>query len=770
MKSFINLARPSIASALILALLCPNVSVAHSVGQVQTAKRIARATQVFLDPQGNPVGDGGTSGSDTTARQGDILTFVLQFTPVPNGASRGAGGYITEYVPANTEVVGVRIIDALGNTIKPQRGPQMNEGWGPRARHDEYDALGLLQGSMAQLYADTGIFYSTQASTLRVPNDQFITIYNGIEMAPKEPSGSKALKELLGIADPDTMPAYAHTQWDYEHTIAYGYKNAFTGRVNLDGQGNTPFGFGSAVAGPQTHYSYETRFDPECSDGLNNDVGSDGADGIDYPNDPGCASALDNSEADADASSAPEGPWQRIKYFGSEIGQGTDTDCLNCLAPDFVRGGIPTELGWSLSADNPLPANTNAVRFAVGELIVGKEYFAEISLRVVNLPLDPFMGRDVNCAEVFGGDAAQPQKGQDNTWRYFVPSPACVQLNLVFALEVDKLTALQDDILTYTIRGKNLSTEIQTGVTVTDYYIVGDVEYCPNAACGGAATTNSVVLGPAPDFSTPGEISWPGVSLAPGEEYVYQWTMTVTGDKKSTINRATYRSDSLRAASAGADAGAGNDDGFSVVSLTNIEALAILDHVATVTPSNTTSGSTVQYSVTLTNTGTGVADVTKNPFINILLPPGFSYCPPADCMQPTVNNTGVGDPAIDGQLLTFTDGLVDIAEGGGTLVLVFEVTLDGNGDASGVSDGRYTIDIQSEFNDPGVNKLFENQTFELAPLIVGVTQSDIPTLDGPIMSGTTSVSGHTTEGQGALITVYVDGNAVATVVAGTNGD
>ena len=45
MKSFINLARPSIASALILALLCPNVSVAHSVGQVQTAHRLARATQ-----------------------------------------------------------------------------------------------------------------------------------------------------------------------------------------------------------------------------------------------------------------------------------------------------------------------------------------------------------------------------------------------------------------------------------------------------------------------------------------------------------------------------------------------------------------------------------------------------------------------------------------------------------------------------------------------------------------------------------------------------
>ncbi|HRI69959.1 MAG TPA: hypothetical protein PK156_37275, partial [Polyangium sp.] len=287
----------------LLPLLTSTMADAHSVAQVQTAKRISQATVVALDPQGNPTPGG--MGTDTKAKVGDVLTYIIQFTPVPNNASRGAGGYITEYVPPNTEVVGARIIDKNGKTIAPKRGPQMDDGWGPRGRHNGFDGLGLEQGSLAQVYADTGIFYSTDPRTARSPADMFITVVNGLSVTPV-PTGAGQLDNFLGFAGP---PFYAHNEWDRVQAIAYG---ANGGSVVSNGQGNTPFLFGSAVAGPETHYRYEKVLTPKCSDGMDND-----ADGkMDYPNDPECKSALDDDEtANSDA---PVGPWHRVRTMGGE--------------------------------------------------------------------------------------------------------------------------------------------------------------------------------------------------------------------------------------------------------------------------------------------------------------------------------------------------------------------------------------------------------------------------------------------------------------------
>jgi len=705
-------------------LLSGWMATAHSVGQIQTAKRISQQTVVLLDPQGNP-GMGGV-GTDTTAQVGDILTFVFQFTPVPNGASRGAGGYITEYIPPNTEVVGARIIDALGNTIAPQRGPQMDDGWGPRGRHGEFDGLGLAQGSLSQVYADTGIFYSTDALTARNPANAFITVFNGLEMTPK-PTGVGGLEDLLGT----NGSAYAHNEWDRFQAYAYGIDG---GVVVQDGKGNTPFMYGSAVAGPQTHYQFQKVPTPACSDGMNND-----ADALtDYPDDPECASALDDDETAA--SDGPVGPWNRIRYAGSEIAVGVATDCESC-AGDYVRVGTPTDLGWDLSADNPLPSNANAVRFAVGELIVGQEYFAEISLRVTALPLDPTMAADVNCSEVFGGDAAMPQKGQDNTWRYFLPGPACVQLNLFFELDVDKLIALSGDTLTYTIDGKNLSTNTMTNVVITDTFVDGDVSFVQS------------LVGPAPTVGN-GTLTWPAMTLMPGDAYQFVWEMQVDGNDKSTINRATYTSDQLPS------------PGFSVAALTNIEALAVLSQDVVVNPTSTSAGQNVQYTATITNNGTGVTDVNGASFIEVTLPAGFTFCGVGDgCTQPTINTAGVADPAGGpNNTIVFTDGLVPIAANGGTLVLVFDVTVD-----AGVAADQYTVDVQTTVDDPGVNKDVEISVFGVAPLLVDTVQSDPPVLDDPVLAGATVVTGVTSEGIGATVTVAVNGNTVNPVVAQAGG-
>ncbi|MFO0547344.1 MAG: hypothetical protein U0271_03090 [Polyangiaceae bacterium] len=711
-------------------LLAASSAHAHSVAQVQTAKRIAPSTIVALDPQGNPIPGG--MGTDTVAKVGDILTFIIRFTPVPNSATRGAGGYITEYVPANTEVVGARIIDAQGNTLPPHRGALMDDGWGPRGRHNGFDGMGLLQGSLSQLYADTGIFFSTDPRTARNPSDAFITVLNGVTVTPV-PTGAGQLDNFLGFAGP---PFFAHNQWDFLQAIAYG---ANGGSIVSNGQGNTPFGYGSAVAGPDSHYSFEKVATPACSDGMDND--SDGA--SDYPGDTGCASALDNDETAA--ASGPVGPWQRVRYMGSEIGTGNATNCQSCQS-GYVRMGVPTATGWDLSADNPLPPNTNAVRFAVGELVVGEEYFAEISLRVTGLPLDPSMNADVNCSEVFGGDAAMPQTGQDNTWRYFVPAPACVQLNLAFNLDVDKLLAVNGDTLTYTIFGKNLSVNPQTNVVVTDTFVNGDVSF------------GTTLMGPAPTVAN-GLLTWPAMNLNPGDEYTFQWTMTVTGNGLSTLNRARYVSDALP------------NPGFSVVALTDIENIVVLNPSMTVsttpatTPPKTTAGSNVHYKAQIANVGTGPATVNAASAVTVKLPTGFSFCPAPTCAAPQINGVNVANPTAGANnTLVFTNGLATVPALGGTLTVDFDASV-----GAAVTPGQYRVDLAAQFRDAGVGRDVEKSVFGVAPLLVDIDQSVAPVLDEPVIEGDTSVTGTTAEGAGATVVVYVNGNPVAPVVAGAGG-
>ncbi len=722
----------------------------HSVAQVQTAKRISRSTVILLDPQGNPV-PGGT-GTDTTAEVGDILTFIFQFTPVPNNATRGAGGYITEYVPANTEVVGARIIDKNGNTVAPHRGPQMDDGWGPRGRHNGFDGMGLLQGSLAQLYADTGIFYSTDPRTARSPNDQFITVTNGLAVSPV-PTGATQLDNFLGFTGP---PFNGHNQWDVTQAVAYG---ANGGSVVSNGQGNTPFGYGSAVAGPDTHYRFEKVATPACSSAADDDGNGDGGT---YPGDTGCASSLDDDETTAN--DGPVGPWKRIKYDGSEIGAGAATNCQSCQG-SFVRVGVPTSAGWDLSPDNPLPsiANpdgngraTNAVRYAVGELIVGEEYFAEISLRVLDTPLDPTMNADVNCSEVFGGDAAQPQTGQDNSWRYFVPSPACVELNNFFELSVDKLVAAPGETLTYKIEGKNLSVNPQTNVVVKATYVPGDVSFV------------STVSGPTPTVAN-GTITWPTMNLAPGDEYLFEYTMDVDGGGLSTLHKANYTSSNLPS------------PGFTVVALTNIDTIVVGDIAMSVTPTSTTAGSTVRYKATYTNLGTGSATYNGASFMRATLPNDITYCGvSAGCTAPTVktfNATGAltaggnsADPTtVNGtgvRFYTFTNfgGTTTILPRGGRLELEFDAKV-----APAVS-GLYQANFQIQVRDGGVGRDVENFKDKLADLLVSVSRSQTPTLDTPIFAGATTVTGNTAEGPGASVIVTVNGASRPAVVAGAGGD
>jgi len=674
---------------------------AHGLVPVQTGIRLIQPVSV---------------GSGFNIKVGNILTFVVSSTPVPNGATQGAGNYITVYVPANTEVVGVRLTDRNGTTLKPDRGPLMPDGWGPRGANNLFPANGLTQGSISQVYADTGIFYSTDLRTMRNPNDADLTLSNGIQMNPA-PTGAGLVGSVLGTLP----PYYAHNQWDLDQANAFGVALSPVG----NGKGNTPFGFGSPVAGPFSHYAFEKVNTPACSDGVVPD----------YPA-PGCASVLDN---DVTATSdAPLGPWKRIQYTGSEIGTGAAAVSAGTPA----RVGAADNSGWQLSSDNPLPATTNAVRFSTGETTVGKEVSAEISLRVLALPLEPSANANVICAETFGGDAAEPQNGLDNAWRYFVPSPACAHLDTNINLTVDKPNAVSGDQIVYTLEGKNLSLNPQTNVVVKDTFNSAEVSFV------------GMVQGPPPAVGPAGTLTWPSIATrAPGERFIWKWAMLVTGSLGSTTNRTTYTSDTHL------------QPGISDVAITTIEPVVVLHQTAVASPLFATAGSIIRYTATLQNTGSGTAVPGVSSFVRFTLPNGFSFCAPpaAGCAVPTINGTAVANPVIQGNTITFSSGLQTVPTGG-IESLVFDVSTNPT-----VVPGRYVIDMQSQYDDPGVGRSVERGSFGLAPLLVDIVQSQPPVIDVPLLDGATTVTGVSLEASGSAVTVYVNGNASGTTTVGAGG-
>jgi uncharacterized repeat protein (TIGR01451 family) len=383
---------------------------AHSVAQVQTAKYFAPETVQMLKDRATA---GGTPGLMT----GDIASYIVQFTPLANGATVGAGGYVTDYIPANTEVVGAAMVQPNGTgftEVAPDLPGPMSNGYGSQLEHtfSNWSVTNSLctaagktpsncTGSLAQVYADTGIFYSTDLRTkVDYRTDTDGRVRQGTNGYRINPTAAGQLNPYL-----KQTQATTHNQWDADQTNAFGTTALPTGSpissqlriIPLKGRGATPYNAGSAVAGPDAGYK------------------------------------LDNTGA--------VGPWQRIAYPGSRIGNPTGpatSDIGSYLDP--VSGatavvGTYTSSGRSVSPSNPLPPGTNAVRWALGRLNVGQNKYVKISLRLTANP--PASGL-INNSEVFGGDSAEAagKAGNDAVWRYHVPSVADNNSNLYLYKEV----------------------------------------------------------------------------------------------------------------------------------------------------------------------------------------------------------------------------------------------------------------------------------------------------------------------------------------------
>jgi uncharacterized repeat protein (TIGR01451 family) len=460
MRTFTANVRLSILrlSALVAAAVFTALALAHSVGQVQTTKFFAPDTINLLR---NRVNDGGPAGF----RVGDVVTYIIQFTPVQNNATVGAGGYITDYIPPGVEVVGVDFVDKDASgvyyTVPPRLPGGIDDGFGDRGTGTHlapfnvttYDApgrcasrpAGQCYGRMKEIYADTGIFYSTDPLTAAFPPlpTRIAQSSNGYLI---NPTAANALNTILGQS-----VATTHNLWDADQTNAFGTTAVPGGTpkssvlpIGNGGQGTTPYYAGSAVAGPQTGYP------------------------------------LDNT--------AQVGPWQRIAYPGSRIGDPTTGPATAAELSETAVAGFPTALGRNVSLSNPLPPGTNAVRWAAGKLVVGQINYVRIKLRITQpVPAEGI----TNSSEVFGGDAGdsgglstnggQANNGQDNAWRYHVPSVADNNSNLY----VEKIACVYDpnaaicvpltgafypaeSTITYRITYFNTGNAVQTNVVLTD--------------------------------------------------------------------------------------------------------------------------------------------------------------------------------------------------------------------------------------------------------------------------------------------------------------
>ena len=596
LAKLLKTARVCISTAL-LSVLSANVY-SHSVGQVQTTKFMSPQTVQALQSRISAGQPGGF-------QVGDVITYIIQFTPVRNSANTGVAGYITDYIPPGTEVVGASFVqkDSSGNfvSIAPALPGGIDSGWGNQGQKtflasspfgtNAYDPTGRCASSappftnncnarLTELHADTGIFYSTDARTAVFPALP-TRVQQGVNGYNIAPTAAGQLNPIIG-----QVKATTHNLWDADQTNAFGStqgdinglaapKSAALS-VGNGGRGATPYFAGSAVAGPQTGYQ------------------------------------LDNTGA--------VGPWQRIAYAGSRVGDPSTGPAIAADLSFTAIGGLPTAAGVMLSATAPLPATTNAVRWAAGKLQVGEIKYVSISIRLT-APV-PAAGVQ-NQSEVFGGDAGDGDNGQDNVWRYHVPSVADNNSNLYIyktPCQYDPAAATCSPLagsayaanttVTYQISYLNTGAQAQTNV------VLRDILPCQTDSNSqlkvGSVTGPLAALLTVPFLRTTNiagncgatpptgyTLTFPTItSLAPGDggSVVINIPNTASTLGEVVSNRATLTSDGVP--------GGVSSNGVTVVGDDKLPLLGI--QKITTTPT-ILRGGTAQYTIVLRNLGTGPA-------------------------------------------------------------------------------------------------------------------------------------------------------------------
>ncbi len=668
MGSFLpSLLRAWLWSALLAVLWPVSLAWAHNVGQAQTSKFFDPDTVQMLKDRASGAVAGGPG-----LRQGDVISYIVESVPAPNGATLGAAGYVLDYIPPGTEVVGASFVRKVPDPTKydgwayidaPMPYPGiLADGFGPRGLNGYLPPFG--EGCLSCGVQDTGIFFSTDPRTARLATPYDITLCTKAKL-----SGTQT-RFLV------------YNQWDYDQFMAFGNTKGCapvppalypdpklltggSGRgnppvIDLSGVGAGPWaGLASPVAGPDTFYKND--FNP-LGDG----------------------NAAVNSPLDF----ANQGPWRRIQYPNSLIGGS------GAVAPVLTPGtdtisGVPATGGWVLSSANPLPRTTNAIRFAFGERVVGDVEHVRVKVRIYDIAafaaglpagcipstmpggtciIDPY----TNMSSVFGADASGgAQRGKDHAYAYLGPSQANNNAQLVTTKAVvavanaaagpwiasDGAFLTPGQFVKYRLTYLNAASATLTNVQISDIIDINSATYT------GSSSTGNPFLGVPTFNAVTNTVSWPMIpTLVPGAGGNVELIVQITGNGVGGISSNQIFGTAI------APDGATVVDSYAAA-VSTIAAAGVpplISQSKTATPNAVATGQQIHYTIVLDNAGgpitknakgnnnpakglvypatAGIALVVGDSFPKTLLVNDVSYVPISTYVTLTDTTTGIRYP------------------------------------------------------------------------------------------------------------------------------
>ena len=587
----------------VLPVLLASPARAHNLDASAVYAAFDQNTQTLLDQRI----DGGWTPGNPLLQNGDELGIVIKAIP-DNGTNTGVGGYTTFYIPDGVQVVdaaylmpgsnpsdgidGYDKVPIKGQALMPNvgaggnptvslvglvRGPNIAGVTAPLV-----NALNVNNGTLPGIYGDLGIFYSTSPSTA------FGTYTGGIL---KNNSG-----DIVGWRTSLGTPLNA---WDAWQLAAYGISGTTnpnypsTPLLDSNGRGTTGWGLANAVAGPQSGYAWQFDLPTYAA-----------CDPVPYSPSKTC---LDQATQDV-------GPWNRIKYPGSQIAFDVPGDTT---AGKFNGGMDASDVGVDLTAGD-LPPTTgqsngspNAVRWAYGQLTLYKPEFVWVKIRINDYStfLDP-SGCPVLNVDTFGGDAGDYDNGKDHIWRYYDPNSVPWNGCLAVSKPANRDAVRVGDTLQYAVRVYNLGINSYSNVVVKDTVPAG-------------ATFLSAV--PAQN-SGHNPLLWNIGPLLPGQSF--EATVSVKATSSGILTNTVCAE--------------GTQPPNPVLTScaqekTSVGSVPLLSQGKTVSPTSVAPGATVQYTISIDNVGSGA---TSNPVtITELLPDYFSYVGPI--LSAVVNGANV---------------------------------------------------------------------------------------------------------------------------------
>ncbi|MGB4805832.1 MAG: SdrD B-like domain-containing protein, partial [Anaerolineae bacterium] len=542
-------------------------------------------TQTMLDARINGVG---WTPPTPLLQVGDELGLVMRGVP-KDGTTTGVGGYLDFYIPTGVTVLDAAYLAPVDNVSDgitgydriPMKGQSpIAIGAGPvgakiktemigltlgpninGVTEATVNASGLMRGTIAGVYGDTGIFYATHPDTAWNTwattggydqnigtNDNTVTNNSGDVIVPLN-------------------------KWDAEQLLAWGAKAPIIAIVDTpDQRGNAPWGLANGVAGPQSGYAWDFDWDGWR------------------------ASA--QTAADMRAASNQLGPWQRIAYPGSRVSKdqaglissvlGFTSEDASSIGTDLTTGDLPPTTSQTDGA------SPKVLRFSVGQTTQYVPEYVWVKMRIDSVS-SGFIQPD-GCpywnTGAFGGDAGGSDNGKDHLWRYYEPTiitlNGCVAVGKPATVPAVKV----GDIFSYKVKFYNAGTVDLTNVVVKDQLPSGVLFISALPA----------------QNSGPNPLVWNVGTLLRGQKFEATVTVkaTGTGPLENIVTVTTNQ--------------------FPPVTATEITpsgAYPMLSQVKSVSPTTVAPGGTVQYTITISNYGTGASGSPVT--IQEYLPTGFTY-------------------------------------------------------------------------------------------------------------------------------------------------